>query len=359
MNYSLLNQKFKKSLYFSPEKERRKRIIGYFLFLFLLGGVTFYFSHLSSFSSVINVSSNSSVEIASAVTPLNPPSQPQEKKNLTFLPKDKKGRINILLIGIPGKPWPAAYLTDSIEVISIDPKGSVLVIGIPRDLLVKIPGSNYETRINALFSIEQNPEMLEKKVKEITGLEIHYWAIIDLATIKEIIDTLGGIEVDVKEDIFDPRFPTISRGYETFSIKAGHHHLNGDVAIKYIRSRHQPRGDFGRIERQQQVMDSIRKKVIELNLFSDLPKILGIFKKIKGKTNIGPKEIETLTEIGKNLSTKDIHYFLIDAGRKDSLLVYGKTILGRKLASVLWPKAGRFDYSEIREKISNLTETAN
>jgi anionic cell wall polymer biosynthesis LytR-Cps2A-Psr (LCP) family protein len=175
--------------------------------------------------------------------------------------------------------------------------------------------------------------------------------VIDLQLIERAIDAIDGVDVVVKEDIYDPKFPTRDRGYETFSISAGPQHLDGKTAIKYIRSRHQAQGDFSRIERQQQVMDAIRAKALDPKY---LPKLLTLFSEFQGKTNIGLGEIKTMAGLAKNFPEANINYFLIDAGKEDSLLVYGKTILGKNVASVLWPKAGKFDYSEIREEVRRL-----
>lgn len=282
-------------------------------------------------------------------------------ESLSSVIENEQGKTNILLIGIPGEPWPSPELTDSIEVVSFGQEGGILVIAVPRDLLVKIPGSNYETRINALYSIGQGPKLLQQALKEITGLETQYWFIIDLKTMEKIIDILGGIEVEVKEDIYDPLFPTENRGYETFSLKAGIHHLDGKTAIKYIRSRHDIRGDFTRIERQQQVMEIIKNKILNLDILSDFPKIVSLYNEFQGKTNIGLEEIKTITilakDIMKNQNNPNIRYLVLDAGKEDSLLVSGKSIFGGRTAYVLWPKKGKFNYSEIKEEIRRLITT--
>lgn len=361
--YLFLNKKFKKSLYLDYREKTKKAIFGPLAFLIIFA-VSF------SFYSALFLELPSSLT-ASMQENISPKTQDQNdtlpadnlKEELPPLLADNTQRTNILLIGIPGDPWPAPYLTDSIEVVSFSKeKSEACVIAIPRDLLVKIPGSNYETRINALFSIEQNPSLLQEKIKEITGLEVHYWTIIDLQLIKQLIDAIDGVDIVATEDIYDPAFPTINRGYETFSISAGPHHLDGETAIKYIRSRHQAEGDFSRIKRQQQVMDAIKTKVLTQPQY--LPKMVNLFLENKDKTNIGVGEIKTIIELVKNFSKESesssvkVKYLLLDAGKKDSLLVYGKTILGQNTASVLWPRAGKFDYTEIQSRIrSELSPT--
>jgi LCP family protein required for cell wall assembly len=360
MDYRSLDQKFEKVLYWTPEFEKRRIVIRSLITVLLILTL--------SASSLFVVFQKYNIGLASLISRevltlkntqsrlSKSPIPPAEEKGLTPLKRSKDEKINILLVGVPGEPWPAPYLTDSIEVISIDNKNKkIFIIALPRDLLVRIPNSNLETRINVLYSIDNNPKILQERIKEITGLETQYYGVIDLQTIEKIIDVLGGIDVKVKEDIYDSAFPTISRGYETFSIKSGLRHLDGKTAIKYIRSRHQPRGDFGRIERQQQVMEAIREKVAKLNLLSDLPKILAIFNEVKSKTDINIKEIKTLTTIAEGVN-ENVEYFLIDAGRENSLLAYEETVLGGRTASVLWPKKGKFDYSEIKEEIAKQTQ---
>lgn len=348
MDYSFLEEKLKEALYFSPQKKKAKKILFSFLIFVLLFSTAFFFFQ----ENFIHFFQKNKIQEAKANIFL---AKKQEKKTLSSPSQTLKKRLNILLLGIPGPPWPAPYLTDSIEVISISPENSfILVIGIPRDLLVKIPGSNYETRINALYYLSGNTKTLEKKIEEITGLKIDFYVILDLKTLREIIDILGGIKIEVKENIYDPHFPTPSRGTETFSLKKGVYKLNGDEVIKYIRTRNFPEGDFARISHQQQVMEAIRKKIFKLNLLADFDKILKIYKKLKGKTNVSLKDLKNILSLAKNLKEKKVKYLILEAGKKDSLLLYGKTILGGKIASVLWPKAGKFNYSEIKMKIKKL-----
>mgnify|MGYP001033912186 CR=1 FL=1 len=352
MGYSSLEEKFKDALYWDSRGNNKKFLIGALgVLLFACSSFVFWGSK-SLFS---NQNITSSVYGKLMENPKEETSAQRQEESLVPLSKDKNKRINILLIGIPGEPWPASYLTDSIQVISTNPDTQkIAVVAIPRDLLVKIPGSNYETRINSLYSLENNPSLLSKKIREITGINIHYYVAIDLKTLQNIINIVGGIDVNVKKPLYDSLFPTVSRGHETFSLSAGVHHLDGKTVIKYIRSRHQKRGDFGRIERQQQVIEALKKRIIELDILDDLPKVTALFKEFKGKTNFTLKELKTLISLAKKLSKGEIEYFVIDAGKPDSSLLYGQTLLGNKTASVLWPKTGKFNYTKIKERINNL-----
>ena len=345
MDYDFLNQKFKKILYKEPRSKKKEIVASGFLFAML--AIVFVF--LTQYNIGLASFENNSKLKSDKFLPLK-----TSTSELTSL-KQKSNKTNILLIGMPGKPWPAPDLTDSIEIISINNKTKkIITIAIPRDLLVQIPGSKYETKINALYSIENSPKMLQKKAEEITGLKIQYYLIVNLSSIEKVIDALGGIDINVKETLTDYSFPTEDRGYELFTIEAGLNHLDGKSAIKYMRSRNTARGDFGRVERQQQAMEAIRKKAGKLNLFSDFAKIISIFQEFDDKTNINIGEIKTMANLAKGISKNKIDYFALDAGEKNSLLLYEETLFGSQVASVLWPRKGIFDYSEIQTKITNL-----
>jgi len=146
-------------------------------------------------------------------------------------------RVNLLFLGIPGKGFIGENMTDTIIVINSGPKGeNPIGISIPRDLLVKSPAQDYYTKINALYGLgennEQGVELTKRAIKEVTGLDIDYFVVFDLEGVKNIIDALGGIDVAVQKDIYDPQFPAPYDSYETFSLKRGVHHLDGKTALK-------------------------------------------------------------------------------------------------------------------------------
>ncbi|MFH0987522.1 MAG: LCP family protein [Patescibacteria group bacterium] len=347
MDYSCVENEFREVLYWKP---RGNGIFGRILFFLLLAGGLFTFLKIQP----ILLSQNSALPVYGKIEEASK-SSVKDSITLPTLNQDKDKRTNILLIGMAGKPWPSPYLTDSLQIVSASSDfQDISAIAVPRDLLVKISGSKKEARINSLYSISKDPSLLIKKLKEITGLKIQYYIVIDLKTLEKVVNIFGGVDVNVKEKIYDPAFPTVSRGYEAFSINAGGQHLDGATAIKYIRSRHQARGDFGRVERQQQVMEVLQMKVIKLKLFSDFKEITALFREFKGKTNFTLKDLRILTGLAKSTKDREIKYLLIDAGKPNSLLLYGETYLGGKKASVLWPKAGKFNYAGIKAKINSL-----
>lgn len=267
-----------------------------------------------------------------------------------------KDRVNFLFLGMAGENNPAPTLTDTIIIINSGPKAeNPIGISIPRDLLVKFPDKNFYTKINAIYQLG-GIEILKSKIKEITGLEIDYWAILDLQAVKNIIDEINGIDVFVKEDIYDPAFPAPYNYYETFSLKKGEQHLDGETTLKYIRSRNQKEGDFSRIERQQEVINVLKEKVLSLNLFKDFGTLLKIWKTLDShsQTNLNLGDIKYAWNLTKKTNLDEIKFITITNDEESGLLVSGQEILGGKIGYVLKPKEGVNNYTKIKEYINQL-----
>jgi len=275
-------------------------------------------------------------------------------------------RINILLLGMGGEGHKGKYLTDTIMMVSVNPETfQSSMFSIPRDLFVQIPDRHVSTKINAIYTYElknlenssaEAAESMKKVVQEVTGQEIHYHIILDFDGFKEIIDQLGGIDVEVEHDIYDSRYPGPNYSYETFEIKEGFHHLNAETALKYARVRHTLGGDFGRAKRQQQVLASTRKKAFSvrtlINPFQvgDLLNILGNHL----RTDVQISEIPAFLELVKNVNIYQSVNKVLDAWSADSLLASTHVELGGVWAYVLLPRVR--NYSEVHALAKNIFE---
>ena len=145
--------------------------------------------------------------------------------------------------------------TDTLLVVSIDPaRRSAAMISVPRDLYVSIPGYGYD-RVNEAYRVG-GPDLARRVVSDALQVPIPYYVVVDFRGFQRIIDTLGGVEIDVEQPIYDTKYPAqTGNGYITVDIKAGRHHMDGDTALKYARSRMaDPEGDFGRSKRQQRLL---------------------------------------------------------------------------------------------------------
>ncbi|MEK7453263.1 MAG: LCP family protein [Patescibacteria group bacterium] len=265
---------------------------------------------------------------------------------------EAKDRVNILFLGMPGKDNNAPYLTDSIILLSIKPSTNQLAaLSIPRDLLIYLEKEKRYSKINSLFiENEKDPELIEKTIQKITGQEVNYYIALDITVIEKTIDALGGLNVFVSKDIYDPTFPTPGFGTELFEVKQGWRYFDGKTVQKYLRTRYSQEGDFSRMEQQQAVIEALRKKMFGLNLFLDMPTLFSIFKTVSGntQTNISNYEIERLYTLIKNISYDKIKNVVLNGGSKDAILITDTFSFGDQKGFILKPRAGDFDYSEIQ-----------
>ena len=253
---------------------------------------------------------------------------------------EKAGQIAILLVGRSGQGWIAGELTDTLMVLVIDlGRERTHLISIPRDLLVQIPGSQNEARINTLMHIAgarasdtdkgkilEDAVDLKKKVEEITGLSIPYIVVADIAPVETVVSALGGVQVNVEHPIDDPEFPTPGGGVERFTLDAGWRFLDGRAAGKYVRTRHDKDGDFSRMKRQQQVAEAIFTKARGLKLTEDFGEIIALLATIDDHvtTNISMREMKRLWEIRRFLDPANVQSFTLDF-HEESVLFEGGT----------------------------------
>lgn len=199
----------------------------------------------------------------------------------TYISKKVIGTTNILIAGIWGKWHDGSDLTDSIMLASLDgDKNTVTLLSIPRDLYIAYPVGRWAGRINSLYDIGKRDDVgiryLSDKVSEITGQAIDHYMVIDFSGFQDIIDTLGGVEIDVPTDIIDREYPNDNWGYTTFRVNKWPQIFDGATALKYARSRHST-SDFDRSNRQQLLIKAIKEKATDLGIITNPKKIGDIY----------------------------------------------------------------------------------
>ena len=213
------------------------------------------------------------VQNGPAPVPTLLPGQPTPTLIPTSEARVEDDRVTVLVMGIDRRPGePFISRTDSMMLISVDStEEKASVLSIPRDLYVVIPGHGRD-RINTAFvygSTGNNPAagaaLALQTVEYNLGVHVDHYALLDFGAVIDSIDTLGGIDVYVPFDINDPTFPDMNYGYDPLYIPAGLQHMNGELALKYARTRHMD-NDFGRAARQQQVLLAARDKALGLGL---------------------------------------------------------------------------------------------
>jgi LCP family protein required for cell wall assembly len=185
-------------------------------------------------------------------------------------------RVTVLLMGLDYRDWESGDgppRTDSMMLATIDPISQTAgMLSIPRDLWVEIGGYGHG-RINTAYFLGERdrlpgggPELAMSTVEKFLGVPIQYYVQIDFSAFERMVDELGGVEIDVPEEItVDPIGP-----HNTVVLEPGVQTLSGPVALAYARARHTEGGDFDRAQRQQQVALALRSQVVRLNALPTL-----------------------------------------------------------------------------------------
>lgn len=261
-------------------------------------------------------------------------------------------RVNILLLGIGGEGHEGAYLADTIILVSLKPStGQLAMLSIPRDFYVPIPGYNWRkiNNASAFGRMDNYPgggeQLTIDVISRVFNITIPYYARIDFSGFKKIVDDVGGITVDVEKSFIDREYPTENFGYQTISFQAGTQTMNGDTALKFVRSR-KSTSDFDRSERQQQVLVAIRQKALGLGTLLNPVRISDVLTDLgtHTKTNLELWEMARLAGLIENLDTGTIVNRVLDSGA-DSPLKADSTPDG---AYILRPKKDWDNWTELQ-----------
>lgn len=220
------------------------------------------------------------------------------------------GRLNVLLMGIDQRPDEVGPngdpgRTDSMLLVSINFDAHIAsMVSIPRDGFVVIPQHGSE-RVNAAYTFGEldahgsGPDLAKRTVSQLFDVPVDRYGLVDIHTMEEIIDTLGGVWIDSPTRLVDHEFPTDDYGTMTIDIPAGRQLMNGVTAVQYARTRH-PDSDYGRQRRQQQVLLAIRDQALQLSVLPRLPQLVAQTQKLV-RTDLTPTEIASLVAFGRGL----------------------------------------------------------
>ncbi len=291
------------------KKKRLKRLgIIVLIFLTLGGGIA-----VAAYKWLANMGVDASTFISGQLSP---------KKDPQLL-KDENDFTNVLMVGIDTRENDKGLQnTDTIMVASLNHStDEVSMISIPRDTYVSHPDNDsYYTKINAIYNsceqVEEGTGMdcLIRKVQTITSLEIQYYGMIDVAGLIHIVDTIGGVDVDVERAFTDYMFPTPNGGYEVVSFEAGPQHMDGETAMKYARSRHAQSvegSDYARARRQQKIIAAVKEKAMSSETYSNPMKFFSVLSDLGDSVKVG----KITTDGHEKISNEDIQAG-INAARK-------------------------------------------
>ncbi len=294
----------------------------------------------------------------------------------TLLKGEGDGRVNILILGKGGSEQrDGPELTDTIILASIDPIAKeAALLSIPRDLWVTAP-SGYSSKINEVYVNAKNTALnqyawkdrnsdrakdaaqtagidaLKTTITESIGVPVHYYTMIDFAGFKKAINTVGGIEIDVKEPLIDSTMAWENGGRATIA-KVGLQRFDGTRALMYARSRKgSARGDFARADRQREVILALKDRVLSTGTLANPIKINQLISDFGGQvtSDFSVNEILRVYDLTKDISGDKV----ASVGLDD--YVTGQMISG---LSAQVPKAGLTDFSDIKDYVRNIMRDA-
>lgn len=206
--------------------------------------------------------------------------------------KNTDSKTNILILGKGGKGHEAPELTDTIILASIShTKNKIDLISLPRDIWV----SDLSSKLNSVYSwgnqrsVQGGLSLAKSVVEEITGVPVHYGIVIDFSGLKGVVDSLGGINVNVRNSFIDERYPIAGKEndlcsgdpefkcrYERVEFSRGMTKMDGELVLKFVRSRNSVGDegtDFARSARQQLVIQAIMDRVLSTDIILSTKKM--------------------------------------------------------------------------------------
>jgi LCP family protein required for cell wall assembly len=240
---------------------------------------------------------------------------------------------NILLLGSDNdnKYTFPAVLTQVMMVIRVDPsKNQVTMLSIPRDSWVNVPDIGGMHKIDQAFflgvsqtgNFDDGVRTARNTIEQDYGIQIDRYAWVGLSGFAKVIDTLGGVDVDVTHPIVDDSYPDDTGNVnknDPYALKRllidpGPQHLNGLQALEYVRSRHADLvGDIGRTQRQQQVLESLKTKLNVVSVLQNLPQLMS---DVNGSiyTDLSQAEIISFANYGRTIINNPIQHVTLGPG---------------------------------------------
>lgn len=312
------------------------------------------------------------------------------------LTRPQQTSFNILLMGIGGGTHEGPDLTDTIIFANVNVKqNEVHMFSVPRDLWIP----DLSQKINSAYATGQDKnktgiQVSQSVIEKVTGQKLDYVFVLDFAGFVKLVDTLGGIDVDVKNTLDDYNYPVdgkeadacghneedikkyvstvsaemqlwdyFSCRYKHLHVPAGMNHMDGQTALEFVRSRHgvgAEGSDFARSQRQQLVISAVRDKALSLGIILNPVKMLEMYNIIKDNidTNIPNDKIDDFIKLAERMKNGKIKSYVLDMGdtaqKRYGLLINPPISEKYGNAWVLASRDGSDNFLEIHQYITCL-----
>lgn len=240
---------------------------------------------------------------------------------------EKPKRFNVLILGVDERPGDIGR-SDTMILVSIGEEGQPLMISIPRDTRVEIPGYGYD-KINHAY-VYGGPELSVQVVSHLLKVPVDGYVIIDLDVFERAVNALGGVPINVEQRMYykDPEQDLV------IDLQPGQQRLSGDKAMQYVRYRADGLGDLGRVERQQKFLKALAKEAMSPKNILRLPAVANeVFNSVESDMSL-PELLKALTAAIKTYGNgingtalpgradyiDEISYYLPDQSALDGLI---------------------------------------
>ncbi len=280
------------------------------------------------------------------------------------LKKDPTGNFtNALIIGVDTRENGNYANTDTMIFLSYNhTTHNIVMISVPRDFLVETDKTtHWYNKINGVYSYNESLkqgsglEALKTTIEEVVGQQIQYYAMVDFKAFTQIIDAVGGIDVNVENSFTDYYYLDST----TVSFTAGPQTMDGETALKYARSRKSLDNgegtDYARARRQQKVISALQEKIISTDTLANPKTLIQILSSISDSIKVSEftqDDIIAALTIGKDmLQNGNKHYsFVLDPASGNSQLIEVKG--DPNVEYTIGPKLGLGKYDDIHEYVN-------
>jgi polyisoprenyl-teichoic acid--peptidoglycan teichoic acid transferase len=310
------------------------------------------------------------------------------------LKKSEPGSVNLLLLGIGGGNHDGPLLSDTIIYANLDIKDSkITLVSLPRDLW----SYDVNGRLNSAYAKGEAKKkgggllLAKTVVGKITGQPIDYGFVIDFSGFVKAVDLMGGLDVDVERTFDDYQYPLEGKEnelcdhseeevqiyiasnsaesdlpnffpcrYEHLHFDKGKTHMDGETALKFVRSRHakgEEGTDFARSQRQEKIIRAFMEKAFSLKIIGNPAKAIGLYDTLKGSidTDVKQGDFDDFIKLAQKFQNAKLQSVVIDYGdqkdKRGGLLTHPPVSEKFNYEWILVPRVGEKDFSEIHEFI--------
>lgn len=303
------------------------------------------------------------------------------------LKKSDDQRVNILILGIGGGRHEGPNLTDTIIFASIDPlTNKATLVSIPRDMWVP----ELSAKVNTAYSTGEAKRkggglvLAKAMVGKLLGQEVDYGVRVDFNGFVRAVDMVGGLDIDVERSFDDLEYPVSGKEedtcgytgeefekratessqleafpcrYEYLHFDKGLQHIDGEKALKFVRSRHATGAegtDFARSKRQEKIISAFREKIFSVGTFLNPIKVISLYDIFKDSidSDIIQNEYDDFIKLARRMEKSQLKSVVLDIGseqeKRNGLLINPPVTKDFRGQWVIIPRAGNGSYAEIQ-----------